>query len=614
MGRRSREKASRRRSDAAPAVAPGQGERPTPSRSETPAPPLPIADDTTAVVPWADVWRRDGLAYVTLFVLAFAFRLAALVQTARGPFLEVANIDSASYQKWARELVASGWWPARHFYQSPFYAYFLGVLYRVFGDGPWAPRLLQIILGSLTPVLVYGIGTRLFTRRAGFLGALLVCLFGPLVLEEVTLSKTTPLVTIAVAGVAAYLRYGPGARAGGLALAGALTGLAVVGIAQWLLPFAVLVAWLPFLAADAPERWPVAVTAFVGAALLVLAPVVAWNSFHGGGLVLTSGGSGLNLYEGNNERATGLASSPPGLRDIPEYEEEDARRLAEKAVGRPLSPAEVDRYWSSQAWAFIRDHPGAWLRTLTRKLTVLWNAYEIPDNYHFAFMREHFLPVLAIGTTLAVVGPLALVGMLLPVWRRRGLVAFTLVWLAYMVTPLVYYVRGRYRLPLVPFLALLAGVGVERLVRAWQARRWDHLGALAAALVAATLLVDHTYCEPPHHGFDRLCFAGDMWYDLEWMKLAGFYQERGDLDGALVALRRASENSAPRGIGQMTFWRGDVEHQRADQLEAAGDRQGAAEHLRLARDAFRRCQQIKYRPDATTFHLSRIEERLATLE
>ena len=612
MGRRSREKAERRRDVQAPSSAP------PPARVWAPrpeGPPLPIAaDPSTDVTPWGEVWRADGAAFTTIFVVAMLFRLAVLVQTAGTPYIEVANIDSESYQKWAREIVANGWLPVRNFYQSPFYAYFLAIIFRVFGDGPWAPRLVQIILGSLTPVVVYAIGTRLFTRRVAWIGGLLIALYAPLVLEEVTLSKTTPLIVVAVAGVAAYLRYGPGAHLGGLAIAGVLTGLAVVGIAQWLLPFAAMAVLLPWIASGARERRWAAVAAFAAGALVTMAPVIGWNSIRGGGLVLTSGGGGLNLFSGNNERATGLASSPQGLRDIPEYEEEDAKRMAEQGVGRPLSPAEVDRYWSSRAWSWIRDHPGDWLTLLRRKFTVLWNHYEIPDNYHFAFMREHFLTTLVLGVTLGVVGPLAIVGMVLPFWRRRGLVAFNAVWLAYMVTPLLYYVRGRYRLPLAPFLALLAGVGAERLFRAYQAKRWDQLGTLAAVLLAGVVFVDHHYCEPPHHGFGALCFADDIWYDQEWMKLAGHAQERGDLDGAIAALDRAAECTVPRGIGQMTFWRGDVERQKAEKLEQAGDRAGAAEHLRRARDAFLRCQQIRYRPDATSFHLSRIEERLPKLE
>ena len=67
----------------------------------------------------------------------------------------------------------------------------------MFGDGPWAPRVVQIILGSFTPVVVYAIGTRLFTRRVAWIGGLLIALYAPLVLEEVTLSKTTPLIVVA---------------------------------------------------------------------------------------------------------------------------------------------------------------------------------------------------------------------------------------------------------------------------------------------------------------------------------------------------------------------------------------------------------------------------------
>src|SRR6185369_11807755 len=349
MGRRSREKIERRREAAAPPPpSPSAARRPA-SPPRPPGPPLPIAADSTTVETWLAMWRADGTAWLVISAVALAFRLALLVQTARGPFLEVANIDSGSYQKWARDLVANGWLPTKNFYQSPFYAYFLAILYQVFGDGPWAPRAVQIILGSLTPVLVFGIGTRLFTRRVAWVGALLIAFYGPLVLEEVTLSKTSPIMTAAVAGVAAYLRYGPAAAPVGLAIAGALTGLAVVGVAQWLLPFVAMAAWLPWLAERASTRKWLAIAAFVGAAVVVVSPTVVWNSIHGGGLVLTSGGSGLNLFSGNNERATGLASSPQGLRDIPEYEEEDAKRLAEKAVGRPLLPAEVDRYWVSRA-------------------------------------------------------------------------------------------------------------------------------------------------------------------------------------------------------------------------------------------------------------------------
>jgi 4-amino-4-deoxy-L-arabinose transferase-like glycosyltransferase len=571
-----------------------------------------MAPDTAALAPWAAMWRSDGFAFVLLATLALAFRFVVLVQTSRTPYFAVTNIDSGSYQKWAQELVANGWWPTRHFYQSPFYAYFLALIYRICGDGPWAPRVLQIVLGSLIPVFVYSLGTRLFSRRVGWIGGLLIAFYGPLVLEEVTLSKTSPLMVTAMAGMAAYLRYAPGAVLSGVALAGALFGLAVVGVAQWLLAFVVLAALLPWVAHAAPRRArQVALVGFVAAGVLTVGPVVLWNSAHGGGLVLTSGGAGLNLYSGNNERATGLPASPPGLRDIPEFEEEDARRIAEKDLGRELKPAEVDRYWSGRAFAYITSHPGAWLGLLMQKFTVLWNWFEIPDNYQFTFMRDVFLPALRPSVTLAVVGPLALLGVCLPLWRRRGVAVFVAVLAAYAVTPLLYYVRGRYRLPMAPFLAVLAGVAIERLLRAASARRWDHLAALGGALLATGVFVNHTHCEPTHHGLNALCFAGDIWYDLEWLKLANFHQDRGDLASALSAVQGAEACSTPRSAGQIIFWKGDVARRYGEALAVSGDRAGAAVQWQASAAAFRRAVQIKYRTDAAAHNLSLVEAKLA---
>jgi hypothetical protein len=162
------------------------------------------------------------------------------------------------------------------------------------------------------------------------------------VLEEVTLSKTTLLIATSLAGFAFYLRGAESRRTRDLVTAGLLFGVSVIGVGQWILVFAALALWLPFMAGGR------AAATFVAGALVLIIPMVVWNSSQGGGLVLTSGDAGLNFFTGNNERSTGLPASPVGLRDTPQYEESDARRLAEQAVGHSLGPAGVARYWVRQ--------------------------------------------------------------------------------------------------------------------------------------------------------------------------------------------------------------------------------------------------------------------------
>lgn len=607
MGRRSREKAARR--DAAAQT--GEAQPPArPGNAPRVARPEPILE-LAPPRPFGELWRDHRTAIVALFAVALAYRLGLLLAIARTPYLEVNNVDSDSYQQWALDLVAGHWLPTHNFYQSPFYAYFLAILYKLFGTGPWGPRVVQILIGSASPVLVYAIGAQLFSRRVGWIAGLALALYGPIVLEEITLSKTSPLIATALAGFAAYVRGGPGAHLAGLAVAGFLFGVSVMGVAQWLLAFALLAAYVLVLAASATRaRRLVAAGVFVAAGLVAFGPVVAWNSVQGRGLVLTSGGAGLNLYSGNNPRATGLPARPVGLRDVPEYEEDDARRLAEKAIGRPLSSSEVDRYWSAQAFSYMRDHPAAFLGLLEKKIEVLWNAYEIPDNYHYGFVRRHFLPMLWIGVTFAVVGPFALVGLAIPLRRRGAVPALYLVCLGYLVTPLLYYVRSRYRLPAVPFLLVFAAVAVDHLAGLLAGRRWQAVGGWSAALALAALFVNHEYCDPAHDGFPAICLGGDAWYDIEWKRLAIWYQKRGDADQEQAYLERALECSSPRSVGDTHLWIGFLEARRAATAIDSGQRDEATRHFERAERFLRSTVELKHRVAYTQAQLGSLYSKM----
>lgn len=557
--------------------------------------------------PWSILWRDHGTAVAALFVLALVVRVSLLTQISRTPFFQVHNIDSEAYHDWAVRIAAGQWLPTDTFYQSPFYAYYLAVLYTLFGAGTWIPRVSQVVLGSLSAVLVYAIGARLFSRRVGWIAGIALVLYGPIILEEITISKTTLLVVTSLAGFALYLREAPQGRTLGMLVAGVLFGVSVAGVGQWLLPFLALVAWAPMMA----ERLPPAcrrraTAAFAAGGLAIMLPLVAWNSARGGGLLLTSGDAGLNFYHGNNERASGLPAKPIALRDVPQYEEADARWLAEQAVGHPLSPAGVSRYWSGQALTWITQHPGAFVVLLGKKLLTLWNAFEIPDNYHYAFMRAHFLPLLWPMVTFALVAPLALVGLAMPFWRRKDVTALYLVCGFYLATVLIFYVRGRYRIPAMPFLIVFAAVAVDRLIRAMIARRWAVVAGLGAGLVVAGALTNHEYCEAAHHGVPAVCLGGDSWFDTEWLKLSQWYLENGAFDRALRYAERAYECTRPRSPGMVPAWIAGVEARWTQELLRVGRRHEALSHFARAEKEYRTALRLG-------FHQGPMQSELGTL-
>jgi 4-amino-4-deoxy-L-arabinose transferase-like glycosyltransferase len=554
---------------------------------------------------------------VALFVLALAVRGLFLWQLAGTPYTEVENIDSKGYVDWAQRILAGEWLPRRHFYQSPLYAYYLALVQAVAGDNHWIPRCLQIVAGSLSVVLVYFIALRIFSLRVAVLAALMLSFYGPLIAEEIMLAKTALVICLTIASIHLFLRGLQTTHQRDLFLAGIVFGVAIIGVGQWL---PVLAALALYAAVTAGRAWRSLVTALVAGTALVMVPVVGWNSYWGGGLMLTSGDAGLNLFIGNNPLATGLPGRPTNLRDVPWHEEEDSKNLAEKTAGRSLTPAEVSQYWSRRAVQWALQNPGAFLSATWKKIIVLWNGFEVPDSYQYNFLRAYFLPWLWVCLSFAVIGPLALTGLILVAGHRpaRPLYVASLTYLAVIA---LFYVRSRYRMPALPLLIVFAAAAVDWLLAAVQQRRWTALLAGLAALGATTAVVNHEYCEPGRSNAPAICLGGDAWFDLEWMKLAEWRQEEKDLPGTIAYLERAASGKSLRGPGQLFFWLAYSHAQLADQKRAAGDEAAAMQGLAAAAQAYERALALDYRRAATLHNLAgvyrsqgRLQDAIAAIE
>ncbi len=57
------------------------------------------------------------------------------------------------------------------------YAYFLAAFYRLFGDRPWIPLLVQVVLNATTPLLLFAAARQWTDRATASLAALLVGVF-----------------------------------------------------------------------------------------------------------------------------------------------------------------------------------------------------------------------------------------------------------------------------------------------------------------------------------------------------------------------------------------------------------------------------------------------------
>jgi len=439
-------------------------------------------DDTTRPRgPWRDPWVWAILA------LALAVRFAYLVDLRHTPFFAAPQMDALYHDQWARRLAAGDWWGREVFFRAPLYPYFLGVLYAL-GSGPVAVRVVQFLIGGGTVLLATIIGYRRFGRTAGLVTGAVLAVYGPLVYFEGELLLVVleaPLNLLALWSVDRALQRGGDRTWLG---AGAWAGLAALVRPTVLVVAPVLGVYLLARRRLAGFR---ATGLYAAGILLVLLPVLVRNYAVGHDVVPVASQGGLNYYLGNHAGADGMAALAAGFRDTWTGGIEDARIQAERAAGHALKPSEISAYWYARARDWMREDPGGFARLQARKLGYFGDGFEIPNNQDYYFFSR-LTRIFRTGALLdfRVLGPLALAGLVLGIFRRRLPFAWVGFPLVLSVVIVAFFVCGRFRAPLVPMFALWAGYGISESVALVRARHWLPVGVFAAALVAGGLLVD----------------------------------------------------------------------------------------------------------------------------
>lgn len=423
-------------------------------------------------------WGVTGAALVLRWIALWGLQATTLGQYAWG--------DGEVYLQWAGRIASGEWWSGDVFYQAPLYPYFLAILISVFGDGLTVLRGSQAVCGALgCGALAVG-AQRLV--GCGWLAGWLVACYPVAIYLDLSLQKSVldgALLGLWLACLGCISQNG---RATAWLGAGATFGLLML-TRENIAPLGVCVLLWPF-----PQpRWQ-GYMLFVCACLMVLFPVALRNRMVGGEWHLTTSQLGTNLYIGNNPLANGTYSPLLAERSNAAYERDDARTLAEEAVGHALTPGEVSQYWVGQVKNFVMQSPGQFCRLLAWKGGLTWNALEIADSDE-PYSWGDVLPVFGVALRIwhfGILVPLAVIGLVI---ARRSQAEYLLLTLAvvYALTVAAFYVFGRYRYPLVPLLMPLAAKGLQQLwttsrVELTQSLRTRH-GQLALAAVIAVAAI-----------------------------------------------------------------------------------------------------------------------------
>jgi 4-amino-4-deoxy-L-arabinose transferase-like glycosyltransferase len=450
-----------------------------------------------------------------LLGLALLLRLVHLATIVGSPFLERLGLDPLFHEEWGRRIAAGDWIGEGLFYQDPLYPYFLGVVYAIFGPNRIVAVAIQLVLGSLVAPMLFAATDRVLGRGAAIVAGLLAAAYLPSIYYEGLILKAWMDLFFTAASFWTLGRAIAERRLGFWCATGALLGLGCLVRGNLLLPLAALAVWvLVDRSATVPKgrsrfAWREGAALVLGAAV-VLGVVATRNRVVGGEWIVTTAQAGQNFYQGNNAGATtGRYVALPFVRSNPKYEEHDFVAEAERRSGRTMTTRDASRFWFAEALAWIRSHPGDWLRLMAKKVVVLWEAYEVPDNLDYYVYRET-APVLRLPLPgFGLVAPLGLLGAFLlrnrPGWARGILVHFTV----YAGSVLLFFVIARYRLAMIPALFPMAGYAVVHMARAARdAVQGRGSGAWAIALgVALVAFSNLPVRTPANHWSARLAAA-----------------------------------------------------------------------------------------------------------
>lgn len=346
---------------------------------------------------------------------------------------------------------------------QPLYAFFLIPIYWIFGRSWWAVGLIQIGIAVAVALLVYEIGRRFISRKAGVIAACIATLNPYLVWHDVHVNREILDQLLAAAIVLAVLALWQRRSLWLGAVLGVLLGIAILGNTRLL--FLPLVC-CAFLLGRNRRAWVLCGVVLAVTALTVV-PWMARNKASVGCFTITT--DTRALWKANNLNTYDTLAAGKWIDDVPPLPNEpptpefagDYYKVYGKVL--PVDECARMRFYRHLVADFVRDHPGEKARLAGQATLMLWNPKALKTEGRSEnggivdTLRSWAQPAYSVPLFL-----LALVGVfVLPGRVRWVAVAF----LAYQTLIAMGFAGAtRYRVPWDFLLALSAAAGIWWLV------------------------------------------------------------------------------------------------------------------------------------------------------
>jgi len=414
---------------------------------------------------------RDRALYIILAV-SFLLRIIFSVDNLKALF-----VDISSYEAYALEIIRSGVFSVSA-YHPPAYPFFIAGIYSIAGQSFLNVYIVQAFMGVCITYLIYLIACKVFNKHAGLYAAGISLFYWSLTLYSGILLSEILFIFLLLWGVFFLLKGLDSGKAGYFAVCAAFLGLSALTRSINLLLLFVIPAVCIFISvAGSKFRWDcglmrigikkviVCISVYMAVFCLVLSPWTIRNYIKYKAFIPVDTLGGVNLYIGNNPKAMGF---------FVDISNDPLDNMGENDY-------ESDKILKAAAIKYIISHPVRFIfLTIWRAILFIVIDFFCLDWVVLIYMKEHFLFgkcyilwiifMMLCSITFYVCG-LKGIRNLLKSWKGLILLGFILY---YFLLTSLFYIQSRYKLPVMPFLAVAAAEPAEKLLCRVKLK-WDAL-------------------------------------------------------------------------------------------------------------------------------------------
>ena len=391
------------------------------------------------------------LTGTTLFAFLLRFFFCVSMIDVATVYAPTTGTDMATYFRLANDILQCGHFPEIFYYQPFYYSVFLPLCLFIGSGTVWGVFIMQSLLGAATVWLTGLTAAQFFGRRAGLYAALILALarfhilYTPFMLIAVLQSFW--MILIAYFVLRAYRKN----TSLLWSITAIICGFACLTRGNILLLFPGVI--LLFIYKNFSSKLKLT----LGTSLLLLffyLPQLPFSLHNYNALKRWTGPSSAQdavLAIGNNPEsaAGGLGYSKTYQIWLKQADSQNPNRI-------PVA---------KQMWKWFSKNPAAYLELKWRMLLLFWDSREIPNNISIdSEGKDSVLIHMPFLIDFGVIAVLAIAGFLATFSYRstRKLFLYFLI-IIYCMSIVLFYILARFRLPIVPLLAIFSGAYIQQI-------------------------------------------------------------------------------------------------------------------------------------------------------